>query len=816
MGSVIRDLVYGLRGLRRRPAMTLAAVLALALGLGANIAVFSLVEAVVLAPLPYADPERLVALWETNAAKQLDRERLSPVNFVDYRALGAVFADAAAWWRPEVNLADAAGEPLRVTAVETSSNLFSVVGVAPRLGHSFAFGGGALHGNAHEVVISDRLWRGRYGGDRRVLGRVVRLDGVLYTVVGVMPPGFLFPGETDVWQGLTWDLADHSRSAHFMEAVARLRAGVSPRRAGRELAALTRRLAAEHADTNQGWGVVAVPLRTEIAGSFGSALEVLLAAVGLLLVLACANVSALLLALAGGRAREVAVRSALGASRARLLRQFLTESLLLGLGGTAAGLALGWSGLRLFAAVRPAGLPAAPAAGLDLGTFGFGAAIALGAVLAFGLLPALQLSRPRMEAALQEAGRGSGAAPGRARRRARAWLIVAEVALAEMLLIGAGLLARGFVHLARQQPGFRPEQAVAVNVELPYNLYDDWRKVSRFYGELVERVAAMPGVRAAGAASFLPLVPGWRIAYGLPGRPAPVSEQEPTVQYVTVTPGYFEAVGIPLLAGRTFDRRDVESSRPVVVVNRAFARRAWPGETGAGKIVLSHAHGIGPLGRMLAKGGEFEVAGVVGDAKNNGLAGEVEPALYFVSTQFPYRNLEVVARGALAPGLLAAAIRSRVRQLDPSLATAEARPLAGIVAASTAQARLLMWLMNGFAGLALLLAMVGVYGVVAYTVSQRRGEMGVRLALGASPARLRRLVVGEGMRLAAVGIALGAAAALALSRLLAGLLYGVSAHDAVAFAAAPLLLAAVVLVACDLPARRAARVDPRQALAAEN
>jgi putative ABC transport system permease protein len=813
MESVIRDLAYGLRGWRRRPAMTVAAVLALALGLGANIAVFSLVKAVVLAPLPYAAPERLVALWETNAARQLDHERLSPVNFVDYRALGAVFADAAAWWRPEVNLADAAGEPLRVATVETSSNLFSVLGVKPRLGRSFAFGG-ALHGSAHEAVISDRLWRGRYGGDRRVLGRAVRLDGMPYTIVGVMPPGFQFPGETDVWQGLTWDLAEHSRDAHFMEAVGRLRPGVSPRQAGRELAALTHRLAAEHPDTNQGWEAVAVPLRAEIAGTFGTALEVLMAAVGLLLLLACANVSALLLALAGGRAREVALRAALGASQGRLMRQFLTESLLLGLSGAIAGLALGWSGLRAFAAARPAGVPATPT-GLDAGAFAFAAAVALGAVVGFGLLPALRMSRARLRQALQDAGRGSAAAPGRRRRRGRAVLIAGELALAQLLLVGAALLAHGFVHLARQQPGFRPEQAVAINVELPYGLYDDFHKVSRFFGELVDRVAATPGVRAAGAASFLPLASGWRNPYGLPGRVTPESDQAPSAQVVTVTPGYFAAVGVPLLAGRAFDARDREGSRPVVMVNRAFARQAWPGESGVGKIVLSHAHRIGPLAYMLAKGSEFEVVGVVADAKNHGLAGEVEPALYFVSAQFPYRNLDVVARGQLAAGQLAAAIRAQVRRLDPSLATAEARPLAELVAASTAQARLLMWLMNGFAVLALLLAMVGVYGVVAYGVSQRRGEMGVRLALGATPSRLRRLVVAEGMRVAALGIALGAAGALALSRLLASLLYGVSTRDGVAFAVAPLLLAAVVFVACDLPARRAARLDPRQVLAGD-
>ena len=811
VNDLARDLRYGWRGLRQRPGVTLAAVLALALGLGANSALYSIVRAVVLAPLPYAEPERLVALWETNAAKGLDQERLSPVNFLDYRSLAAVFSDAAAWWRPEVNLTDDAGEPLRVSAVETSSNLFPVLGVRPRLGRSFAFGR-ALHGSAHEVVISHRLWRGRYGGDPRVLGRALRLDGILYTVVGVMPPGFAFPDETDVWQGLTWDLAQHSRGAHFMEAVARLRPGVEPARARTELGALMRRLAAEHPDTNQGWGAIAVPLRQQTAGSSGPALEVLLAAVTLLLLLACANVSSLLLALGGARVREVAVRAALGAGRGRLLRQFLTESLLLGLLGAAAGLALAATLLRLVAATRPLGIPRIGEASLDVRVLGFSLTATLLSVLLFGLLPAVQMSRPALQGALQRAGRGL--APAGARRRARAAIIVAEVALATMLLVGAVLLVRGFVRLAGQEPGFRPERAVTVNVELPYNLYGDWRRVSQFYGELLDRLAARREVRAAGAASFLPLTPGWRIPYGLPERPAPAAEQEPTAQYVTVTAGYFGAMGIPLLAGRAFDRGDTDRSRPVVVVNRELARLAWPDGKAVGKVLLSRTTGIGPLGRALTKSHEFEVVGVVADVKNHGLAGAVEPAVYFVQTQFPYRNLEVVVRGDADTARLAAAIRSEVRHLDPALALGAERPLAGILAESTAQARLLMGLMSALAGLALSLAAVGVYGILAYGVSQRRGELGVRLALGASPARLRRLVVGEGMLLAGIGLGLGSLAALALSRLLAGFLYGVSTADGLAFAAAPLLLLAAVFLACDLPARRASRVDPQEALRA--
>ena len=707
---------------------------------------------------------------------------------------------------------------MRVTAVEASGNFFSVMGVEPRLGRGFA-AGKPFEPGAPEVVISHRLWSSRYGGDAAIVGKPVHLDGNPYEVAGVMPPGFQFPGETDVWQRLEWNLATHTRFAHFMAAVGRLRPGVTVEQARAELAALAARLAAEHAESNQDWGVRAEPLQADVVGSYGPALLVLTGAVGLLLLLACANVANLLLAQASAREREVAIRAALGASRGRLLTQFLAESLLLALGGAALGLGLAWAGLRLLVASRAVELPRLAELTVDGRLVAFGLGAALLTVLLFGLAPALQWAGGDLQAPLKEGGRGAGA--GRSGRRTRSVLVVAEMALAVVLLVGAGLLARSFLRLLQEDPGFQPERVVTVDVQLPESLYGEWGRVGRFYDELVGRLAAHPALESAGATGFLPLDPGWRIPYGLPGR-APLSGAaggvEPEAQYVTVSAGYFETLGVPLLAGRTFDRRDAAGSRQVVMVNQELARRIAAdtgGRDPVGRVLLSRTGGIGPLGRPLSEQAEYEVIGVVGDVKNAALGDAPEPAVYFVQSQFPYRNMNLAVRGRGSVAQLAAVVRAEVRRLDPSLALSEARPLAAVLDDATAQSRFLLGLMGGFALLALVLAAVGIYGVLSYAVSRRRQEMGIRQALGASPGRVRRLVVAEGMLLAVAGLALGALAAAGLGRFLAGLLYGVEPHDVLSFAAAAVVLLAVAFAACYLPARRASAVDPLEALRAE-
>ncbi len=813
MGSFLQDLRHGLRNLLTRPGFAIAAVLALGLGLGASTAIFSVVDAVVLRPLPYAQPNELVMLWETSAPKGLDHERLSPVNFGDYRAAKQVFEDAAAWWHPEINLLDEIGEPIRVTTVETSRNLFQVLGVEPEVGRSFTTRGADLYSEEPEVVISHALWIRRYGAHPGLVGRTVQLNGRPHEVVGVMPPGFHFPGDTDVWQGLAWNLANHSRFAHFMESVARLAPGVTRERAAAELEAISARLEADHQDSNKDWRARAVGLQTEVVGDFRPRLLTLLVAVGLLLLLACANVANLLLARASTRDREVALRSALGAGRGRLLRQFLTESLLLAAAGAVVGLSLAYAAVRVLSTASPIDIPRLAEVTLDGRVLLFSLAATLVTAVLFGMAPALQMSSPALHAGLKEGGRGAGASRGR--RLLRAGLVVLEVAVAVVLLVGAGLLGRSFLALLQEKPGFEPAGLVTANVELPGTTYGEWTKVAQFSTEIVDRLAAHPEVASAGAAGFLPLEAGWRPNYSLPDQPTPEPGEEPWAQLVTVTPGFFETLGIQLLAGRSFNRFDTQDAPGVMVVNQAMARRAWPNENAVGKRLVSAARAIGPLGRSLRQSQEYEVVGVVNDVKNNSLASAAEPTTYVVSTQFPYRAVNLVLRGKQGAGRLGEVLRSEVARLDPGLALSDVRSGEQILAGSTASSRFSMVLMGGFAGLALLLAAVGIYGVLSYTVAQRRGEIGVRLALGAPPEKVRRLVVAEGMALAGLGAAIGSLAALGLARLMASLLFGIQVTDLPTFSSVALLILAVSLTACYLPARRASAVDPLEALRAE-
>lgn len=811
MKTLLQDLRFAGRLLYRSPGFSLLVVLTLALGIGANLAIFSVVDAVVLTPLPYAAPDRLVSLWEVNTSEDLDHERLSPVNFLDYRQLEGTFEDAAAWWHPEVNLTDDAGEPIRVTTVETSANLFSVLGVQPRLGSGFE-ATGALHDENLAAVISERLWKQRYGGDPKILGKSLHLNGELYTIVGVMPAGFHFPGETDVWQRLSWDISHHSRFAHFMESVGRLRPGIPLEQAQADLTAVSERLGKENPPSNKDWRARLVPLHTEIVGAYGPALAVLMGAVGLLLLLACANVANLLLARASAREREVAIRAALGAARGRLVRQLFTESLVLGACGAVLGLGLAWTLVRVLVTAQPIDVPRLAEVAFDGRVIGFGLLIALGTVLLFGAIPALQLSRADLQSTLKEGGRGASAGP--AARRTRGLLVVVEVALAMMLLVGAGLLIRSVVQLLQEKPGFASEQVLTMNLELPESLYGDWTRVSQFYSELLERLDGHPAITAAGATGFLPLEPGWRIGYTVPDRPPVVAEEDLRAQYVTVSAGYFETLRIPLLAGRTFDRRDTVDSPAAVVINREMARRIWPEGEAVGRLITSGTRGIGPLGRSLKEGSSYQVIGVVGDVKNNTLENDVEPALFFVQTQFPYRNMNLVVRGQGAPEHLAGLVRAELKRLDPGLPLAKVRTLDQVLAASTARPRFVMALLTGFALLALLLAGVGIYGVLSYDVSQRQSEIGVRLTLGASPGNVQRLVLGEGMVLASFGLVVGALSAFALGRVMASLLFGVTASDQVTFAASVVVVLAISLIACYLPARRASEVDPIEALRA--
>ena len=811
MDTLLQDIRFGLRQLRRTPGFTIAAVLALALGIGATTAIFSVLDRVVLRPLPYPEPDRLTTVWEVNDSKGLSHERISPVNFGDYRGLTHVFEDAAAWWYPQLTLTETGHEPLRINAIETTPTFFFILGVQPALGAGFPKE--PAYSRETIAVISHRLWRERFGGDPSIIGKSVALNGPLFTVVGVMPPGLQYPNDTDVWHRITWDVAQHSRGAHFMESLFRLKPGMTPEAANAELRALTKRLGVENPSTNGEYSARAIPLATEIVGFFRPALFALFGAAGFLLVITCTNVASLLLARATVREREVAVRAAIGASRTRLVRQFLTESVLLATFGTALGVVVAVASVKALIAATPVELPRLADVGVDPRMLLFAAAMAVITAIAFGVVPAMLMARGDMQRPLKESGRG-GDGSG-ARRRARSTLVVAEIGLAVMLLVGAALLARSFQRLVQQDPGFKPAHAVTARVELPYS-YSDWPKIADFYDRLLTTLREEPGVSIAGASNFLPLDPAWRGPFFVQGRPQPRSGDEPQAQHQTVTEDYFRALGVPLVKGRFFDPRDTASAPPVVIVNETLARRQWPDEEPLGKSLMSPISVVGPMGRsLLPPHSIFQVVGVVASVKNSTLVRDAEPAIFYTQRQFPFRGMNIVVQGQSDPVALLGAVRASVQRLDPNLPVASARTLDRIVGEATDRPRALMTLMGVFAALALALSALGIYSVLSYSVNQRRQELSVRMALGAQPRDVLWLVVRQGLWLAAIGGAAGAIGALAIGRVMSSLLYGVSAGDATAFAAAIALAVVTTLAACLLPARRAAGLDPLAGLRAD-
>ncbi len=811
MDTLINDIRFATRSLLRSPSFTITAVLALGLGIGSTAGVFSLLEGVVLRPLPFfREPSRLVTIRDTNREKGLTHEPISPVTFHDYRGLTTVFEDAAAWWRPQLNLADETGDPIRVSAIETSENLFKVLGVQPAVGRSFAIHPD-LFGPEQEAIISHRLWQTRFAGDPAVIGRAVRLNGFTYTVVGIMPPGFGFPGETDLWQQLQWNLHNHSRGAHFMESVARLKPGISVERANRELAALAVRLGQEFRPTNAGWTPKVIELDRETAGVFRPGLFALFGASALLLFIACINVANLLLARASSRRREVALRSAIGASRGRLVRLFLTESGVLALAGAVVGLVVAVLSVKALIVGSPVRIPRSDAIGIDAPVLVFATVIAAVTALAFGLAPALLMSRAELQDALKDGSKGSGSQG----RTMRSSLVVVEVALAVVLLAGAGLLVRSVTRLLRVNTGVDPAFVITANMQLPDAAYREWERVDQFYGSLVRALSGRPGIVAAGTTTFLPLDPGWRITY-LPVGAGPVpAGDEPTAQFHSADAGYFAAIRAPILRGRTFDSHDDAASVPVVIVNETLARRLWPNEDPVGKRITTTIRQIGPLARRVVAGDEHLVVGVVRDIRNTSLRDEPEPAMYFAASQFPARKMNLVVRGRGDAGQLAAIIAEEVRRLDPTLPLGDVKPMSRVLAAVVDPPRFVMMLMSAFAVLALTLAAVGIYGMLSYAVSHRRREFGIRLALGARPAGVVRLILREGLTLVIVGCAIGVGAMFFAGRSLSGFLFQVKPWDGVTLVTVLAVVVGVATMACLIPGRRASAEDPAGALRAD-
>jgi putative ABC transport system permease protein len=809
MEGLLQDLRFGVRMLVRGPAFATAAILALGLGIGASTAVFSVLDGVVLRPLPYADPDRLVMIWDANPSSALAHEPISPVTFLDDRALLHVFEDAAGWWRPNLNLSDSGQDPVRVSAIEVSANFFKVLGVGPALGRGFSPDPLHVPGQS-AVVISDRLWRTRYASDPAIVGRFVQLNGRLHEVLGVMGPGFNFPADVDVYQRLIWDFAQHSRGAHFIEAVARLKPGVSVERANAELASLHARVEREFAATNRGWTAFVVPLSHEVVGFFRPALYSLLGAVGLLLLVACINVANLLLARATVREREVALRAAIGASRGRLVRQLLTESVLLSLAGLALGIVCAAAGVSILLRFAPIEIPRLEDVAIDGRALAFAMGASLATVVAFGLMPALFLARTDLQSVLKTGLRGASADSGGG--LARRILVVAEVALAVMLLVAAGLLVRSVQRLVDEDPGFRSAGVLTASLELPQRQYQDWPSVARFYGELNRRLRESRGVADAGLTNVPPLSPGWRVPFLIEGRPRPREEDAPRGQHVSVDEFYFQSIGVPLKAGRWFTERDAADSPGVIVINDTMARAYWPGEDPIGRHIVSLAQQIGPLGRALIADSRYEIVGIVADVKNASLQNATEPAIFYPQRQFPFRSMHLFVRGVGGPDALTGIVQDTVRQLDPSLPLSRVTTLERLVGETIDRPRMLMTGMSAFAVLALTLSALGIYGVLSYTVSQRRQELSVRMALGADRGAIVWLVIRQGLALALLGLIAGAGGGLGLGRLLSGLLFGVTPADPVTFVAVLAAVGVVAMAACSLPARRAASTDLLSAL----
>ncbi len=726
---------------------------------------------------------------------------------MDYRALGQAFTDAAAWWRPEITLHDDASEPVRINTIEVSGNFTSVLGVRPILGSGFPEG--VLHSRERIVLISHRLWQTRFNGDPKIVGRLIRLNDDKYEVAGVMPSGFQFPGDTDIWQRLSWDLTRHSRGAHFMETVARLRDGASVAQAQREIDGLTTRLGSEFTGTNRGWQARLIPLHDEVVGYFRPALLALLAAVGLLLLIACINVASLLLARAASRSREVAVRAAIGATRQRLVRQFLSESLLLAFLGGVAGIALAVVFMRGITAITPFDIPRIHEVGIDARVLGFALLLTLCTAVVFGLLPALFTSRADLQQVLKEGGRSQAGSAGG--RRAHGLLVAGEIALAVMLLSGAGLLYRSVARLASEDPGFRPEGIVTAGVQLTGAAYGRWPQVEQFHSTLVESLRQQAGVKTAGASNFLPLAPGWRIPFLVRGVPAPPRGDEPTAQYHSVSEGYFETLGVQLRRGRLFDTHDTAQSRGVVVINEALARRYFPGDEAVGKTILCLTTNIGPLGATMIQNREHEIVGVVADVKNSSLQGAAEPALFYSTRQFPFRHIYLVARGEDA-NQVGAAIRDAVRRADASLPAPELIAMDEVVGESVKRPRFFMFSMSVFAAVALSLAALGIFGLLSYTVTERQQELSIRMALGAQPGGVLWMVLRHGLTLAAIGSGAGVLAAFAAVRKIGSVVPEVSQPDAATLAVVTAVALTIALAACVLPAWRASRIDPLEGL----
>ena len=804
MQTLMQDLRYGARMLLKMPGFTLIAVVTLALGIGANTAIFSVVNTVLLRPLPFKDPERLMMIRETKLP-QFPEFSVAPGNFLEWQKQNTVFERMGAIRDITYNLIGS-GNPEQLNAERVTDGFFAMFGVQPQLGRNF-LPEENLPGGDNVVLLSHGLWQRRFGGNPDIINQTILLSGQRYTVVGIIPATYSFGRpDTELWTPMAFTPQQAQEyGGHYLAAVGRLKPGITVEQARTEMSVIANRLAKQYpADT--GWDVKLTPLLEFTVRSIKPALLVLLAAVAFVLLIACVNVANLLLARAAGRQKEIAIRTALGAGRWRIVRQLLTESVLLSLAGGALGLLLANWGLDLLLKLAPQDLPRISDVSLDGRVLAFSAVATLLTGVIFGLVPALQASKPNLNEVMKDAGRGS--TEGGQRQLVRSTLVVLEVASALVLLVGAGLMIKSFWHLRQVDPGFNPNNALAVTVSLPQTKYPKDNQQSAFFQQLLEKVKTLPGVQAVGATNVVPLSGNdFVLAFEIDGRPPLPPGTGQSTNYYSASADYFKAMGIPLRRGRWFTERDTNDTPKVAVINETMAQKIFPNEDPIGKRLTFDDRQKTPAW--------FEIVGIVGDVKHYGLDQTTTLQTYEPSTQQTFAAMTLVVRTAGDPTSLSAAIRNAVLQLDKEQPVSNLKTLNQFVSTSIVQQQFAMLLLGVFAAVALLLAAVGIYGVLSYAVTQRTSEIGIRLALGAQAKDVLRLVLGQGMKLAGLGVALGLLAALALTSLMKTLLFGVSATDPLTFGLIALLLLSVAFVACWIPARRATKVDPMIALRCE-
>jgi putative ABC transport system permease protein len=824
MGTLIQDLRYGWRGLWKSRGFTSVAVLSLALGIGANTAIFSLVNAVLLKPLAYSNPESLVMVWEDATSAGFPRNQPAPANFNDWRAQNQTFESMAALdWR-EFNLTGVV-RPERVIAYGVTADFFRLLGVNPLLGRTFQLDEDAPGAN-RVVVISHKFWQNRFGGDRGIIGTEILLDGVGHKVIGVMPAGFQFIKDfIDLWVPLGMsqqELAD--RSSNYLLVVGRVRPGVSIERADSDIKTIQQRIARDYPNEAGKLSAYVLPLREELAGDVNRPLILLLAAVGFVLLIACANVANLLLARAASRQKEIAIRTSVGASRWRILRQLLTESILLSIVGAIIGLLFAVASFSFLEKMIPEGMALTTKLTIDAKVLGYSLLVSLITGMIFGLAPALQASKPDLNRTLKQAGRSSGFGVGG--NLLRNAMVVAEIALALVLLVGAGLLIQTFYKLRSQYSGIRPENLIRLQTSLPKQKNADHAMSTFFYDRVLERVKGLPGVVSAGYTTTVPLAwKGGTSAIAIEGR----SEKELKAEGLSsdanhrqVSADYLQTMGITLRGGRFFNESDTAQSMPVAIINETMARQYWP--NGAIGAIGANDTGVNrdALGKRIKVNDPhmesewMTIVGIVADVKQMGLDAPVNAEMYIPYRQFKthewFRPRDLVLRTSIDPTKIVPSVRREVQAVDPDQPVSDVSTMGEILDEETALRQMGMTLLTVFAGLALVLATLGTYGVLSYFVTQHMVEIGVRVALGAQPRDILGLVIKRGMRLAMIGVLIGLTAAFALMRLISGLLYGVNASDPITFGGVGLLLTAVAFLACYIPARRATKVDPKIAL----